>query len=249
MATYKKRSKKTKSSSKRAKNIESTKQVFETLEEGASKTENFVNKYQNYIIGSILSVLILFSIYYAYDKFVMQPKTVESNIEIFTAQKYFEMAMTSEENKDSLFNLSLNGADGKYGFLDIIENYSGTDAANISYYSAGMAYYNLKKYSESIELLENFSSNDEILQSLSYSTIGDSFVQLNQFEDGLSYYETALSYSNNSFIKPIILLKAGDLSKELDKLSKAEKFYKEIKVDFPKSNEANLIDIRLQQVK
>ena len=249
MATYKKKSKKTKSSSKRAKNIESTKQVFETLEEGASKTENFVNKYQNYIIGSILSVLILFSIYYAYDKFVIQPKTVESNIEIFTAQKYFEMAMTSEENKDSLFNLSLNGADGKYGFLDIIENYSGTDAANISYYSAGMAYYNLKKYSESIELLENFSSNDEILQSLSYSTIGDSFVQLNQFEDGLSYYETALSYSNNSFIKPIILLKAGDLSKDLDKFSKAEKFYKEIKVDFPKSNEANLIDIRLQQVK
>ena len=86
-------------------------------------------------------------------------------------------------------------------------------------------------------------------RSLSYATIGDSFVQLNQFEDGLSYYETALSYSNNSFIKPIILLKAGDLSKDLDKFSKAEKFYKEIKVDFPKSNEANLIDIRLQQVK
>ena len=77
MATYKKRSKKTKSSSKRAKNIESTKQVFETLEEGASKTENFVNKYQNYIIGSILSVLILFSIYYAYDKFVIQPKLLK----------------------------------------------------------------------------------------------------------------------------------------------------------------------------
>ena len=145
MATYKKKSVKSKSSLK-AKNIESTKQVFDTLDDSASKTETFVNQYQNYIIGAILSVLVLFSAYYAYDKFIIQPKTVESNLEIFTAQKYFDLAVKSDENKDSLFNLALNGAEGKYGFLDIIENYSGTDASNISYYSAGMAYYNLKKY-------------------------------------------------------------------------------------------------------
>ena len=209
MATYKKKSVKSKSSLK-AKNIESTKQVFDTLDDSASKTETFVNQYQNYIIGAILSVLVLFSAYYAYDKFIIQPKTVESNLEIFTAQKYFDLAVKSVEDKDSLFNLALNGAEGKYGFLDIIENYSGTDASNISYYSAGMAYYNLKKYDLAIEFLENFSSGDQILQSLSYSTIGDAFVQLNQFDDGLNYYETALSYSENSFIKPVILQKAGD---------------------------------------
>ena len=194
MATYKKKSVKSKSSLK-AKNIESTKQVFDTLDDSASKTETFVNQYQIYIIGAILSVLVLFSAYYAYDRFIIQPKTVESNLEIFTAQKYFDLAVKSDEDKDSLFNLALNGAEGKYGFLDIIENYSGTDASNISYYSAGMAYYNLKKYDLAIEFLENFSSDDQILISLSYSTIGDAFVQLNQFDDGLNYYETALSYS------------------------------------------------------
>jgi len=248
MATYKKRANKSRSTT-RAKNIESTKQVFETLDVSASKTETFVNQYQNYIIGAILSVLLLFSLYYAYDKFITQPKTVESNLEIFTAQKYFDLAMKSEENKDSLFNLSLNGAEGKYGFLDIIENFSGTDASNLSYYSAGMAYYNMKKYDLAIEMLENFSSDDEILQSLSLSTIGDAFVQLNQFDDGLSYYEDALSYSQNSFIRPVILIKAGDLAKELDNFNKAAKYYQEIKDDYPKSNEANLIDVRLEQVK
>lgn len=248
MATYKKKSVKSKSSLK-AKNIESTKQVFDTLDDSASKTETFVNQYQNYIIGAILSVLVLFSAYYAYDKLIIQPKTAESNLEIFTAQKYFDLAVKSVEDKDSLFNLALNGAEGKYGFLDIIENYSGTDASNISYYSAGMAYYNLKKYDLAIEFLENFSSDDQILQSLSFSTIGDAFVQLNQFDDGLNYYETALSYSENSFIKPVILQKAGDLAKELGKLNAAKKYYQEIKDDFPKSNEANLIDIKLEQVK
>ena len=248
MATYKKRANNSRSTT-RAKNIESTKQVFETLDVSASKTETFVNQYQNYIIGAILSVLLLFSLYYAYDKFITQPKTVESNLEIFIAQKYFDLAMKSEENKDSLFNLALNGAEGKYGFLDIIENFSGTDASNLSYYSAGMAYYNMKKYDLAIEMLENFSSDDEILQSLSLSTIGDAFVQLNQFDDGLSYYESALSYSENSFVRPLILLKAGDLAKELNKLNKSIKFFEEIKKDFPKSNEANLIDVRLEQVK
>ena len=248
MATYKKRANKSRSTT-RAKNIESTKQVFETLDVSASKTETFVNQYQNYIIGAILSILLLFSFYYAYDKFITQPKTVESNLEIFIAQKYFDLAMKSEENKDSLFNLALNGAEGKYGFLDIIENFSGTDASNLSYYSAGMAYYNMKKYDLAIEMLENFSSDDEILQSLSLSTIGDSFVQLNQFDDGLSYYEDALSYSQNSFIRPVILIKAGDLAQELDNFNKAAKYYQEIKDDYPKSNEANLIDVRLEQVK
>ena len=248
MATYKKRAIKSRSS-KRSKDIESTKQVFDTLDVSASKTETFVNQYQNYIIGTILSIIVIFSIYFAYDKFIIQPKTAESNLEIFTAQKYFDLAMKAEENKDSLFNLALNGAEGKFGFLDIIENYSGTDASNLSYYSAGMSYYNMKRYDLAIEMLENFSSDDEILQSLSLATIGDAFIQLNQFEDGLNYYESALSYTQNSFIRPVILLKAGDLAKQLDKLNRSAKYFQEIKEDFPKSNEANLIDIRLEQVK
>ena len=248
MATYKKRAIKSRSA-KRSKDIESTKQVFDTLDVSASKTETFVNQYQNYIIGTILSILVMFSVYFAYDKFIIQPKTTESNLEIFTAQKYFDLAMKAEENKDSLFNLALNGAEGKFGFLDIIENYSGTDASNLSYYSAGMSYYNMKRYDLAIEMLENFSSDDEILQSLSLATIGDAFIQLNQFEDGLNYYESALSYTQNSFIRPVILLKAGDLAKQLDKLNRSAKYFQEIKEDFPKSNEANLIDIRLEQVK
>ena len=88
MATYKKRSNKSKSSV-RAKNIESTRKVFDTLDDSASKTETFVSQYQNYIIGAILSVLVLFSIYFAYDKFIVQPKTAESNLENIYSSKIF----------------------------------------------------------------------------------------------------------------------------------------------------------------
>ena len=120
-------------------------------------------------------------------------------------------------------NLSLSGADGKFGFLDIIENYNGTPAANIAYYSSGMAYY-LKKYDLAIQYLNEFSSKDDVLNSLSLSTMGDSFVQINQFDDALSFYEKALKASSNSFTSPIILLKAGDVSLKIGNNKKALKF-------------------------
>ena len=43
--------------------------------------------------------------------------------EMHPAQVHFESA--NQTKNDSLFNLALNGADGKLGMIDIIENYSG----------------------------------------------------------------------------------------------------------------------------
>ena len=68
----------------------------------------------------------------------------EAISELGQAQYYFDIAVNTE-NSDSLYYLALNGG-GKYGFLDIIENYDGTSAAKLATYSAGMSYLNLKNY-------------------------------------------------------------------------------------------------------
>ena len=167
---------------------------------------------------------------------------------MFTAQKYFNEALNNDEQSDSLFNLSLNGAEGKFGFLDIIENYSGTPAANLSFYYSGVSYYNLEKFDLAIKNLSSFESNDDILSALAMSTIGDSFIQLNQLEDGLNYFEKALSNANdNSFIKPIILLKSGNIALALNKKSKARNYFQQIKDDFPESQQASTIEINIAQ--
>jgi TolA-binding protein len=146
-----------------------------------------------------------------------------------------------------LFSLSLNGGEGKYGFLDIIENYDGTNASNLAYYSAGMAYYNLNDYENAIQHLNNFESDDVILSSLALGGIGDSFAELEQLEDALDYYESALSISDNNFTAPRFLLKAANVASILEKFDLATKYYTSIKEDFPQSNEANLIDIQIQK--
>jgi TolA-binding protein len=80
------------------------------------------------------------------------------------------------------------------------------------------------------------------------STIGDSFVQLNQLEDGLIYFEKSLSKADdNSFIKPIVLLKSGNIALHLKKKSKARNYFQQIKDDFPNSPQADTIDINIAQ--
>ena len=171
----------------------------------------------------------------------------EANNELFTAQNYFSQALINSEKSDSLFLLSLNGADGKYGFLDIISNYSGTDAADISIYSAGMAYYHLNDFKNSIEYLKDFDSDDEILKALAIGSIGDSFAELDQLDDALDAYRSAANSSSNDFTTPKFLLKAGNIATLLGNKKNALKYYESIKVDYPKSAESFLIDIQIEK--
>ena len=146
MATYKKRGNKPQTKEEKKDAIEAqsaTAEVFNTLDEGASKTEEWVAKNQKYIIIVVGIIAVAVLGYLAFQEYVQKPKQLEASNEMFQAQSYFEQALNASE-KDSLFQLSLKGGQGKYGFLDIIENYSSTDAANLSRYYAGMAYLNLK---------------------------------------------------------------------------------------------------------
>jgi len=246
MATYKKKASKSKSKDfDSSKNDSTTAEVFETLDVNASKTELIVSKYQNYIIGFVGLTVFAVLGYLGYENLIFQPKSDEANNELFTAQNYFNKALSDTENSDSLFLLSLNGGEGKYGFLDIIKNYSGTDAANISVYSAGMAYFNLNDFQNSIEYLKNFNSDDEILKALAVGVIGDSFAELNQLDDALDAYRRAANSSSNKFSSPKFLLKAGNTATLLGKKSEALKYYNRIKNDYPKSSQSNLIDIQI----
>lgn len=246
MATYNKRGYKPKN---KAEEIEldeqnsTTAEVFSTLDQSASKTEEWVSHNQNYILGVIGVIAVAVLGYLAYNQFVIKPKEASADNEMYYPQQYFDQALNSTTERDSLFALSLNGAEGKYGFLDIIEEYSGTKAANVASYSAGMAYLNMQNYQEAINHLENFSSDDAILGALAKGGLGDAFVQLNQPEDALSYYEKAVSHSDNSFTAPKFLYKAGITALELNQSDKALEYFQRIKDDYASSDEARTIDV------
>ena len=245
MATYTKRGYKPKNKAE-GKQMDvkgsTTAEVFSTLDESASRSEQWVSKNQNYILGTIAAIAIIVLGYLAYNQFVLEPKSIEANNELYYPQQYFEQAQQDTADKDSLYLLALNGSEGKYGLLDIIEEYKGTKAANIATYAAGMSYLNLQQYDKAIDYLERYSPDEKITGALAIGGIGDAFAQLGQASDALGYYEKALGLDDNEFTTPRYLYKAGVTAMELTEYSKALQYFQRIKDEYPTSAEAASID-------
>ncbi|MFB0938442.1 MAG: hypothetical protein QMB29_05865, partial [Urechidicola sp.] len=168
MATYKKRgSKKFKNEDGEAQSAvernSDTAKVFNTLDETASKTEDWVIKNQRNIFIGLGVVVALILAYQAYTNFVSQPNEQAAANELAFPKKYFDQATSSPVAADSIYTLGLQGSDGKFGFIDISNEFSGTNAGNLANYYAGISYLKMKKYPEAIEFLEKFSSDDELL--------------------------------------------------------------------------------------
>ena len=157
------------------------------------------------------------------------------------------MALVSNK-PDSLFNLALNGGEGKYGFLDIVDEYSGTKAANLANYSIGMSYLNLKEYENAIMYLEKFKSNDILLQSISFGTIGDCFSELNQPNEAFEYYQKAFKHNENIYTTPKYLFKAALIGSEIGKYKSSINFLNRIKEDYPDSYESSLVEVQLGRI-
>ena len=245
MATYKKKGFKPKTKEDKDEALErnsTTADVFNTLDDRASRTEEWAVKNQNYIMIAVGAIAVIVLGYLGYNKFIAEPKASEAMNEMFQAQQHFDEAVNGTA-KDSLYTLALNGAGGKFGMLDIAKEYSSTPAGNLANYYAGMAYLNLKDYKNAVKYLGNFSSDDMMLGPIAKGGIGDAFMQLNQPEDALSYYEDAAKMNTNNYTTPMYLFKAANVAMKLGKTKKALDNYKKIKEDFPTSSEASNIEV------
>ena len=246
MATYKKRGAKksiTPSKENEAVQDSTTAEVFETLDTTANKTEEWVVRYQNVILSFIGLIAIGVLGYLGYTNFIIKPKAREAVSELNQAQYYFELAVNNV-NSDSLYRRALVGGEGKYGFLDIIENYKGTSAAKLATYSAGMAYLNLNEYENAIIYLDKFSADDILLSALAKGAIGDAYAQLGQIEDAYAYYLEASQISENMYSTPKYLYKAAMLGAENGKIKQAISFLERIEKEYPKAEEAKWVAVQ-----
>ncbi len=253
MATYNKRGYKPKT--KKEKEIEeeievgesTTAEVFESLDQGASRTEEWVEKNQKPVLYGIVGILVVVLAYLAYTKFVVEPNEMEAATELTQAQENFTTALetTNTAVQDSLYQVALTGSNGKYGLLDIADNYGGTKAGNLAHYYAGMSYLEVKDYTKAIEHLQDFDADDMILAPLAKGAIGDAFMQLNQTDEALGYYEKAAGMNPNDFTTPRFLLKAGVAAIELGQNDKAIKHLTKLKDTYANSEYAAQAELYL----
>jgi len=220
-----------------------TAKAFDTLDQSASRAEDFVAKNQKYILGFLTIVALATVSYLLYQKFIAEPSQEEAASELFVAQQNFQKAVDATGTKaDSLYNLVLKGSEGKFGVVKIADEYSGTDAGNLANYYAGVAYLNTKKYAEAITSLDKFKSDDIMLSTIAIGVIGDAYAQQNKQKEALEYYVKAADANKNELTRPRYLMKAGKTALVIGNKADALKYFTDIKDNYDTAPEAQTID-------
>jgi tetratricopeptide (TPR) repeat protein len=216
-----------------AKKGNKTDDQFAQIEETLSKTEQYIEDNQKSLIIIVGAIVTIIALFIGYQKLYVAPMEKEAQADMFMAELYFQ--------KDS-FNLALNG-DGQYlGFLDITDEYNGTKAGQLANYYAGLSYLNTGDFENAIEYLNDFSSDDIVLSSLALGCIGDAYMELEDADNALSYYEDAASYTDNEFTTPRYMLKQAMIHESNGDYADALALYKGIEADYKSSREGNGIE-------
>ena len=183
--------------------------------------KNFLDNNQKLISYVILGIAILAAFYFAYKYLYIGPREKDALNSMYKAEEVFA--------KDS-FALALENPGGGFdGFLGIIDNYSGTKAANLAHYYAGISYLNLGKYEDALSYLEDYSAKDDVTSIMKLGALGDAHAELGDKDKALDYYKDAANKSENDLLAPYYLHKLALLYYSQGKTKEATEQLQKIK--------------------
>lgn len=217
-----------------------TVEFFQELDQEALQTERFLEKNAKFL-SSIFGAVVLAVIgYFLYQQFVIAPKNAEATIAYLSAQKYLQQGKDTE---------ALGGKSvANPGFLGTYNKYSNTDAGKLSAYNAGLLKFKEGKYQEAYDLLDKFSSNNDILMAMKYGAMADSKVNLNKADEALSLVEKAMDTSDDVYTSYYFTRKAGLLALALKKKEEAKKYFASIEEKY-KDYDNGMSDAYIEMVK
>jgi TolA-binding protein len=189
--------------------------------------EDFLKKNSKIVAGILIAAGVLIGgiLYFQY---TTEKQNEKAQAEMFQAVYFFE--------QDSV-DFALNGDGINKGFLSIVENYPRTDAANLSHLYIGSIYLSQKKFEDALTHLEEFSSDDYLVQSKAYSLIGDANLELGNTEEAIAQYTKAARTHENKYMSPKYLAKLAVAQEEAGKIEDAIKTYAEIEEKYYESFE------------
>ena len=221
--------------------------MAKTIEAGAVQNEQALNnqeqfflKYRKQILIAVAAILLIIAGCLAYKTFVAEPRENKASTAMAKAQEMFA-------ERD--FQKALNGDKTNEGFLSVIENYGGTDAANLAKGYAGLCYAQMGKWQEAVKYLEDFSpKSDAIISPAIVGALGNAYANTGKVDEAISTLKEAASMADsrsesvNNTTSPTYLLQAARLLESQKKTDEALKIYKQIKEKYVNSAAAQDID-------
>lgn len=210
------------------------------VQQAIGKTEQYIqnNKKSLSIIGGAVILIVLG--YFGYTNFIVKPQEEGAIKQMFIAERYFE--------QDSL-DLAING-DGNYpGFLQIIQDYGSSTAANRAHYYLGMCYLKKGQFEDAITYLKGYDAEDDITGALALGAIADANVELGKTDEAISYYKKAIDWDANDFTPPFFMKKLALTYESMQDYEKAIEIYESIKASYVNSTEGREADKYLARAK
>jgi len=198
----------------------------------ASDTGDFLLKYRN-VIGGALILGLLALIGWFYWNGLMDDKNKEGLEQMSQAVQFFE--------NDSI-DKALKGTSQYLGFVQLVEDYSGTKAGNLSKFYLGRCYMKKEKYTEALEAFESFDKSENMLAAMAYGGMGLAHEELKEFEKAASAYKKAAGTKENIQTTPYYLFQAARVYEYADDKAAALELYKRIEREYPQSEEARGIE-------
>jgi tetratricopeptide (TPR) repeat protein len=197
-------------------------------QEPVAKAQHFLQQNGKTILGVVVAIVVVVAGWIGYTQYIVKPKEDKAAEAIIKVQGYFMMDSS---------NLVLNGDGQNKGALYIINNYGGTQTANLAKYYAGVSYLHLGDFSNAVKYLKDFSTDAKQIQLLALGNLGDAYAELKQNDDAIATYKKAgNSFETDEANSAEYLFRAALLSETLGKNKEALDLYKEIKTKFPKTD-------------
>lgn len=146
-----------------------------------------------------------------------------------------EMAMAEVMYQADSTAQSINENVRFVGFQSIIDQYGGTDAANLARYYSGTGNLKMGQVDAGLSYLEDFETDDNFLSAAALAAKAYAFEQKIDFASAAeAYQKAAVTPEENNFSTPMYLMDAARNFESAGNSAKALEVYQRIRKDFPR---------------
>lgn len=205
------------------------------VSEALNKHEAFLTKNKKTALYGIIAVVVIVVAAILYHTYYAVPREDKASTAIAKGQDYFD---------NQQYDKALKGDGAGYvGFINIANDYSGTDAGNLANLYAGLCYAQLDKWTEAAKSLEAFDQQgDQMVSPAAEAALGNAYAHLKQLDKAVEHLKKAAKNADNNSLSPTFLIQAGEILESQGKKDEALELYKEVKTKYFNSMQYQTID-------
>ena len=195
-----------------------TRTKLEEINDSLTGIEQKFEQHKNIIYWSVVAVLIIALIIWAYFKFIYTPNLEKANAELAKADT--ELIM----KQDSVAALK--------AYEKVAKNYS-NEAGNVAKLKAATILYAQGQIKKALNYLEDYSPKGKIVAPSSQSLLGDCYVNTKQLDKAVAAYDKAIKLAgDNKAFLPSLMLKKANVLHSLKKYNEELDIYEEIENNY-----------------